>query len=224
MCTKEGPVGPTGPQGSEGNPGVPGSPGVPGPGSTLYITTDTTWSSDKNLNYSVFVDAGATLTILPGVTVSLYPYCDIEVYGKIVAIGNSGNWIKFRKGLSIKGGLIAMRNGTNAFSYCDIDSIGEINLWKSMLNIDNSKIKRCNYTFYGSDINLRVINCDMVSNINQVTSFGPSVVTYFSNNYIAYNNGSSIVTLCTNTADTNTPQQYSGLSQSIKTPRAIPNF
>lgn len=218
---KDGLTGPIGPTGSSGDPGIPG-------GTTdYYIEVDTTWDTDKHLNHSVFIDRGVTLTINPGVTIYMYPYNNIYNYGKIIANGNIGNWIKIKFQLNalFNCELRFYSESTNIFSFCEFESLNKVRGQKnSYLDINNCIIRNGETVGVTSDDSpsiVKIRNSDIISN-----SLGISVcdISYLSNNYIAYNNGSLIVALSTAPSDPDTPSQYVGLSQSRISPRAIPNF
>ncbi len=55
----------------------------------IHINTNTTWSTNQNPTGNVFVENGATLTILSGVivTMPIYSYIMVKVESKLVANG-----------------------------------------------------------------------------------------------------------------------------------------
>jgi len=55
----------------------------------IHINTNTTWSTNQNPTGNVFVENGATLTILSGVivTMPIYSYIMVRVESKLVANG-----------------------------------------------------------------------------------------------------------------------------------------
>jgi hypothetical protein len=217
--------------GQPGKDGLQGLPGQPGLSWMDYIETDTTWSEDIYLNRSVFIDGGVTLTIAAGVKVYLYPDNSIRCYGNIIAEGTSNNFIRIKKALTSGNNcnLFFYSGSSNIFKYCEFDSLEEITIKDTgiYVNIDSCIIK--NAYSYGIKAthtpNLILINSDIIDNNYGIcgTSFGDGI-TYLSNNFIAYNNGSSIIALSTLSTDPDTPNNYGFLSQNRINPRAIPNF
>lgn len=204
MSCSKGDQGLMGPSGSKGDTGGIGDPGA---GDTLYITSDTVWNLNKVLNYNVFIEKGVTLTIMPGVEIKMYPNYDIQCNGKIIAEGSSFNKILFYCSILPGDSEIFVNQSTNIFSYC---------VFKRIYSIEQVGNKT-------STLILR--NCDFISNESIIN--GRSMagwVTVLSNNFIAYNNGSSDICISTVLNDTNVIRQYYGLSDPIIAPRTTPNF
>jgi hypothetical protein len=227
FCGCEGPMGPMGPEGADGGKGDKGDAGIPG-GTTEFIESNTVWDADKYLNYNVFIDNSATLTINPGVTIYLYPNSSIYNYGKIIANGNAGNWIaiKFKMNSLYNSQLISYDGSSNIFSFCKFESLQNIEIIGGHLNLNNCIIRKSflyGIISAGPPGTLRICNTDIMSNNFFGIDAGLSS-SYVSNNYIAFNNGSLIVALSALATDPDTPKQYILLSQPRVSPRSTPNF
>jgi hypothetical protein len=217
--------------GQPGEDGVQGLPGQPGLSWTDYIETDTTWNEDVYLNHSVFIDSGATLTINAGVSIYIYPDNSIKAYGNIIAKGEINNFIKIKKILTSGNNcnLFFYSGTSNVFKYCEFDSLEKINIMDSgvYMDIDSCIIKNSySYGIIATDTpNLKLINSDIINNNYGIlgTAFGDGV-TYLSNNFIAYNNGSFIIALSILPDDPDNPDNYNSLSQNRIDPKSTPNF
>ncbi len=209
----EGAEGPVGPGGSAGAPGAPGA--------ALVINVNTTWSGAVLVSQEIYVTENATLTIEPGAVVSFYPGdSEINVYGAIIAEGGPGNWIEFNNDITgIRTGFITgYNNGTLTFKYCKINRVDYISS-ENGLYMTNCIYKQNNWSV--SAVLGYIKNCDFISNSSQ--SINCILTGVVDSCYIAYNNGSAIVTTSTLYNDPNVPQQYDMVTN-ISNPLGAPNF
>ncbi|MEI7726075.1 MAG: right-handed parallel beta-helix repeat-containing protein, partial [Bacteroidota bacterium] len=63
--------------------------------SNNHISSDTTWSGTVQISSQVFIDAGATLTILPGSHIIFNGNIGISVQGRLLAVGTKNDSIFF---------------------------------------------------------------------------------------------------------------------------------
>ena len=137
----------------------------------LNIINDTIWNSDTiNINANVCVYPEATLTILPGTTVEFEGQYMIKIYGKLMALGNINDSIKFTINdttflsdtSTILGGwkgihLLNNNNDTSIFKYCILEYGKAVKpgiQWYNTSDPEN----------YGGAIYINNYNCVSISN------------------------------------------------------------
>ena len=98
------------------------------------IRSDTIWYSDTvNVNEDISIDSNTTLIVLPGTYIEFQGYYKMEIYGKILAIGDINDSITFTindtlhfSDTSMRVGgwngihLIQNNNDTSVFEYCNL--------------------------------------------------------------------------------------------------------
>jgi len=99
------------------------------------IKNDTIWYSDTiNINNDISIDSNTTLIILPGTYIEFQGYYKMEIYGKILAIGNINDSITFTINDTLHFSDTSMRvggwngihlihgndNDTSIFDYCNL--------------------------------------------------------------------------------------------------------
>ena len=62
---------------------------------SIHIAADTTWSGTVNVSTEIYIDDGATLTILPGAHVIFMGHFGIQVQGRLFAVGTRTDSIRF---------------------------------------------------------------------------------------------------------------------------------
>lgn len=156
-----------------------------------HITGDSTWTLAESPHIvicSVTVDAGASLTIEPGVYVQLDAGQDIIIYGTLTAVGMRGNEILFtRSGASSWNGLYFYSSGGGTFDYCTLEyssnGLYQVSGSTGAISLSNSTLKYNNYGMRAEGGAMGSINNRVVSNTNYGTyllgtasaSFGSSV-------------------------------------------------
>ncbi len=89
-----------------------------------HLTTDTAWSGTVNLIHNIIIDDGVTLTIHPGTLVNMAPSLGIIVNGRLLAVGNANDSIRFTAANPAAGwdGIIfnwtSPANDTSKIIYC----------------------------------------------------------------------------------------------------------
>ena len=145
----------------------------------LNIINDTIWNSDTiNINGNVCVYPEATLTILPGTTVNVEGQYVIKIYGKIMALGNINDSIKFTINdttflsdtSTILGGwkgihLLDNNNDTSVFKYCILEYGKAVKPGVQWYNISDPEN-------YGGAIYIDDYNCISISNSAFRFNFG----------------------------------------------------
>jgi len=102
----------------------------PSPGrrvADVTIDTDTTWSTNQSFSENVYVDAGVTLTINPGVTVQFAEGYGLYVNGNLVAIGTNSQPITFTSPSPPDNyyGIFGNPGSDMVFNHCIVDYAGQ---------------------------------------------------------------------------------------------------
>ncbi|MEI6435057.1 MAG: LamG-like jellyroll fold domain-containing protein [Bacteroidota bacterium] len=141
---------------------------------SIHITVDTTWSGTVNISTEIYIDNGATLTILPGTNVIFTGHIGLQVQGRLLAVGTRTDSIKFFPAVDSTGwdGILfdgtPSTNDTSKITYCVISYSkantnyyhnswgGAIALWDfSQLMITN-----CNFHHNEADYSGGAIYCN----------------------------------------------------------------
>ena len=125
----------------------------PNDGST--ITTNTLWSGNVTRNSKTAVADGITLTVAPGTTVQFSADSRLQVFGTLLAIGDSLNYVKFTAidtalgwhGIKFDNGYLNKEvmadNDTSRFVYAQVEyskSSGIYSYFFGRIIVDNCKI------------------------------------------------------------------------------------
>jgi parallel beta-helix repeat protein len=164
--------------------------------SAVHITADTTWSTDQVLNDNYLVDAGSTLTILPGVTVTFNGPYALGVGGNLVASGTVSQPITFTSSTPPNNylGLTSESGGNLTLSYCNIDYAGaeiDPDIYTAGITIGGpASIQNCTFG-HSAFLNLGIIGNSTVNISNNdfantsglaMIVFGDSEMTINNNN------------------------------------------
>ena len=125
------------------NPADPGDGTGPVTEVSGHITTSATWSDTVHVTGSTFIDAGTTLTVMPGTTVDLDSGSAITVSGVLNIQGTQASKVTFRSSSpdAYWSDIIVPRGGAMTASYLvevggglDISSTGKVTLVDSHLS------------------------------------------------------------------------------------------
>ena len=121
------------------------------------VTEDVTWCGRTVIGQNTTVHAGATLTLCPGAEVILLNGATLDVQGRLIAEGTSGNRINIHGTIGQKTGQLKFTNsnGTapwNRIKYCDFYSLDVgVRSVNSTVTIEASDFENTNFAMRESE-------------------------------------------------------------------------